>query len=193
MRKHAASPEFYPLLERLRKVQDADALLISLCRDDDELSFSIQTINKIDQKENVYEINKLLGLPDSVNLYRIGYGLQRNDSTEFVLMTRSFMEILIDIGSSIEVPEEHLMDHQALPPTNFNAPDGSPIKPFIRVRSSKEKPETAFFSVLYNGYWFCIDRGDYTSKAMFSYILILGSLTETNEEKSTPLITIPTR
>ena len=193
MRKHDASPEFYPLLERLRKVQDADALLISLGAEDDELSFSIQNRYKIEQIENVHEINKLLGLPDSVNLYRIGYGLQRNDSTEFVLMTRSFMEILIDIGSSIEVPEEHLTGHQVLPSKNFTAPDGSPINPFIRIRSGKEQPGTAFFSVLYNGYWFYIDQGDYTSKAMFSFILTLGSLTETNEEKSTPLITIPTR
>ncbi|MEI7895854.1 MAG: hypothetical protein WCJ26_02365 [bacterium] len=64
---------------------------------------------------------------------------------------------------------------------------------FVFSCSSIDPPANAFLAVQYLGYWFYIDLGDFPSRQSFSQILILSSLSEVSDMKSTPVITIPAR
>jgi hypothetical protein len=46
-------------------------------------------------------------------------------------------------------------------------------------------------AVPYRDYWFWIDDRDVPSKAMFSFLMFVFTLTETGGKNATPVITIP--
>ena len=194
-RKHEASPQFYPLLDCFKTLQGKDDIDITsnkISETEEELFIQIGDRDDTLMNGTILKMNRLLGIPDSVRKYRVGIGIKKNDSLQFAIMTRSILEILSDIGSYINVPDEHIISKEVLPGAEFTMPDGSPVRPFVVINSSKQPPVNAFCTVFYNGYWFYIDKSDYRSKALFSFLLLISSLVQ-SDEKIAPMITIPTR
>jgi len=107
------------------------------------------------------------------------------------MLTRSMMHIMMVLAASINVPREHVSEGQTLPsleePDSADERTGQPIK----IKSSKDEPEKAFVAVKYENHWFWIEKGDFTSKRLFSFLMILFSLTETGGKEGLPLVTIP--
>ena len=46
--------------------------------------------------------------------------------------------------------------------------------------------------IRYGDYWYWIDNRDYRSKSVFSFLMIVFSLTDTGPAKGQPIVTIPT-
>ncbi len=194
-RRHEASPEFFPLLDCFKKLQGKDDIDISsnrISENKEELFIEIGEQKDTATTETIKKMNRILGIPDSVKRFRVGIGIRKNDSLQFAVMTRSILEILSDIGAYIHVPEEHILAKEVFAEPAFTMPDGTPVQPFVNINSSKQQPVNAFSSVYYNGYWFYIEKGDYRSKGIFSFLLLISSLVQ-SDEKATPIITIPTR
>jgi hypothetical protein len=61
----------------------------------------------------------------------------------------------------------------------------------IRIQSGPDRPEHAFVTIPYRDHWFWVDDRDFPSKQVFSYLLILMSLTDNDPGKGAPIITIP--
>jgi hypothetical protein len=61
----------------------------------------------------------------------------------------------------------------------------------VRIHSASERPGVAFVAVRYRDHRFWVEDRDYPSKAVFSFLLILFSLTETDPGRGAPLVTIP--
>ena len=109
------------------------------------------------------------------------------------MVTRSMLEMLIDLaGSSVEVPAADVAEGRVTPTRAFDTdPEGGYV-PMIRIHSSKQEPSGPFAAIPYRSHWFWIDDRDYQSKSVFSFMLILFSLTDTDSTKTGgPLITIP--
>jgi len=194
-RRHEASPEFFPLLDCFKNLQGIDGIDITskkVSENEEELFIEIGEQQDTAVIKTITRLNQFLGIPDSVRKYRVGIGIRKNDSLQFAIMTRSILEIFADIGAYIQVPEEHIMAKEVLPGPDFKMPDGTPVKPLINIKSDKNQPVNAFTSIFYNGYWFYIDKGDYRSKGIFSFLLLISSLVQ-SDEKASPMITIPTR
>jgi hypothetical protein len=68
--------------------------------------------------------------------------------------------------------------------------EGAPVPPLIDIHSSREKPGDAFLAIHYRNYWFWIDDRDFSSKALFTFLYFLFSLTETGGKEG-PIITVP--
>jgi hypothetical protein len=51
-------------------------------------------------------------------------------------------------------------------------------------------PGNAFVAVPYQSQWFWIDNRDVSSKALFSFLMFLFSLTETSDKDGAPVVTI---
>ena len=64
--------------------------------------------------------------------------------------------------------------------------------PEIDPLSAEDEPDDAFISVRYREKWFYIDDRDYQSKRMFSFLLLLFTLTESGDARKAPILTIPT-
>jgi hypothetical protein len=138
-------------------------------------------------------VGKTLGLDPSASDIRIAYGSVAKDDKELALLTRSILEIIIDLGSYIEVPSVHVDEKRVNPTMPEELVQGVPVLPLIRIHSSSEKPADAFIAVPYRDHWFWIDDRDLRSKTLFSFLMFVFSLTETGGVKEgTPIITVPT-
>jgi len=191
MRKTDGSPDFYRLINLLKELQGNNIVSINVTNQKDILiSFSPE--NQPDSlTQHLREISKILGIEYQKKTYGVDYGTSRGDSSHILIKTRSLLEILTEIATTIDVPEEHLLSLQTLPTSLIIGPDGVPVKPLIMVSNSKEEPASAFFSVFYNDYWFYIDKQDYNSKKVFSFLLFLCALSDTDDLRSSPVLTIP--
>ena len=137
-------------------------------------------------------IAKILGLDPAAKEFRVVYGAVPANDKEIALLTRSIREVLVDLSSVIIVPEAHVSERRvgATPEVDLG-PDG-PIPPLVRIVSSPGRPDDAFVSVPYRGYWFSIDDRDMASKNVFSFIMFLFTFVETGTKEAAPILTIPT-
>jgi hypothetical protein len=70
--------------------------------------------------------------------------------------------------------------------------NASDMPPLIRIHSGMSHPEDALVSIRYRNNWFWIDDTDLASKRMFSFLMMLFSLTETGDKSGAPIVTVPT-
>jgi hypothetical protein len=133
------------------------------------------------------ELDQLLGLRPGTREITISYGLLPKSDTELAMLTRSMLQIMIDLATQIEVPPEHVQEGRTVPALE-TADD---VPSLIQIRYSAERPDHAFTAVKYRDYWFWIDDRDFASKRTFAFLMILFSLTETGAKEGLPLVTIP--
>ncbi len=62
----------------------------------------------------------------------------------------------------------------------------------IRVHSGDSRPTDAYVAVRYRDQWFWIDDRDLSSKRVFSFLMLLFSLTEKDTLQAAPIVTVPT-
>ena len=194
-RAHAADPRFYQLLDkwaglqrsggigyRVQKAQGEESLVITFGR------------NLPDEIEaDVAEFKKLLALNPEKREFKVVYGAVALSDDEIAILSRSLLQIMVDLGSYIEVPEIHVAEKRVAPTfTEQSVPEAS-VAPLIRVQSSAERPKDVFVSVPYQDYWFWIDNKDLPSKQVFSFLMFVFTLTEPGGKAGAPIVTIPTR
>jgi hypothetical protein len=107
------------------------------------------------------------------------------------MLTRSMLEIMLELGFGIDVPEADIKAGRVLPGRRQS--DSAPYTPLTRIRSGAEAPANAYVSVPYRGPWYWIDDNDVASKSTFTFLLILFSLAETGQGAAAPVVTVPSR
>ncbi len=198
MRRTEGSPDFYRLLEILRRLQGSNILSINVTNQKDiMINFALgdpadsSMLQYPGAAQDIKEVAKILGIDFLKQTYKVDYGTRPGDSNHILMKTRSLLEILTEISNTVEVPEEHLLEFQTIPTSLVLGPDGAVKKPLLVIHSSKDEPLSAFFSIRYNDYWFYLDKNDYHSKKVFSFLLFLCALSDTDDQKSSPVLTIP--
>jgi len=188
-----ADPEFYPLLKRMRKVQAAGDIGLRVSKTG-EKEGAVMVFRRGKDKtvnEDTAAIRATLGLdPDAMEL-KIVYGAIAADNKEIAILSRSMLQIIIDLASVVEVPEIHVEEKRASPTMKDQTPEGAVVPPLIRIHSSFFKPDDAFVAIPYRDHWFWIDDKDLVSKGMFSFLMFIFTLTETGEKEGAPIVTIP--
>ena len=119
------------------------------------------------------------------------YGSVAANNKELALLSRSILEILIDLASFISVPEAHVRERRVGPTQEDEGGVEGPIRPLIRIGSAAERPGDAFAAVRYRGHWFAIEDLDMPSKRVFSFLMFLFTLVETGGKEGAPIVTIP--
>ena len=188
-----ADPEFYLLIEKLRSIQQSGDLGMRVRKTGEQTSTLIVFSKKPSPavEADRAEVRKLLGLDPKAEEFNVVYGSLATNDREIAILTRSMLEILIDLASYIEVPAARATERRTFPtpaPEEFN---GAPVAPLIRIHSSPQSPGDAFAAVPYRQDWYWIDDKDLASKRLFSFIMFLFTLTETGDKPGAPVITIP--
>jgi hypothetical protein len=132
---------------------------------------------------------QLLGLNTNTWEFRVLYGSIAADDKEIAIQTRSMLQIMIELASYIEVPDEDVAEGRVNPNPETT---GSGFPPLIRVRSGDSLPADAYVGVRHRKQWFWIDDRDLPSKRVFAFSMLLFSLTETGERGGAPIVTVPT-
>lgn len=141
--------------------------------------------------EDSRRIRELLGLTDDINEFEISYGLIPRKRNEVAILTRSMMDIMLQLGFGIDLPPDHAANGRALP--GQWQPGDARAKPLVHIHSGTQAPADAYTAVPYKGYWYWIDDTDIASKRTFTFLMILFSLAETGQTTAAPVVTVPSR
>ena len=195
MRAHPADPEFYLLLERLRRIQLSGAIGLRVRRVDREEAVLMTFRHKVDPsiEAEVRAVRQLLGLDPGSAEFQVVYGSVAANDTQIAMLSRSILEILVDLSSFITVPEAHVADRRVTPTAEPEVGPSGPVRPLMRIESSPERPADAFLAVPYRGYWFWLDDRDMASKRLFTFLMFIFTLVETGGKESAPVLTISTQ
>ncbi|HSB70999.1 MAG TPA: hypothetical protein VLT62_16855 [Candidatus Methylomirabilis sp.] len=192
-RRRPAEPEFYELLARLRRIQDSGAIGMRVRRVNREEAVVLTFRQRVDPAigADILAVRQLLGLDPQGGEFRVVYGSVAADDKELAMLTRSILDILIDLSSFIAVPEAHVQERRVAPTAEREVGAGGPIPPLVRIISSREKPDDAFVAVPYRDHWYWIDDRDIPSKSLFSFLMFIFTLVETGDKGAPPIVTIP--
>jgi hypothetical protein len=184
---------FYRLIDLMRQVQLSNAIGLRLNKLDNRQATVLIIRGEVDEESrgNSLEIRKLLGLDPAATELNIAYGSVAKDNHEVAILSRSMLDVLIDLASYIEAPPKHVEEKRVNPTIAEQFSAGTPLPPLLRIHSSSSKPDDAFVSVSYRDHWFWLDDRDMFSKRMFSFLMFVFTLVETGDKAPAPLVTIP--
>jgi hypothetical protein len=188
-------PGYYRTIFLLQQLQDSGHMSMRVVRDRDAKETAVLFLYRQNLPpeiiEALKEFEKLLGLrPESSDL-KVRYGSIPETDQELALQTRSMLQIMIALATQIDVPSEHVEGGLTVPSLILPDSEEAKMRQLIKVHTTPDKPEKAFVSVNYRDNWFWIDDGDFYSKRVFTFLMILFSLTESGGKEGLPLITIP--
>jgi len=129
----SASPDFYPVLNLLRKMQDANAIGISDTKTNNKDSIIIFINSKSEPavREEIQEIKRILGLNPKANEFDVVYGSISESDKEISLQPRFMMEIITDLASYIQVPDSHVAAKRVNPTFMERSAGSSPPTPLM--------------------------------------------------------------
>jgi hypothetical protein len=191
-RMRNADPEFFPLLGKLRAIQESGAMGLRMKKIDKDEAVVLFFQGKADQvaEADVLAVRTMLGLDPRAQDLKVVYGSLATNDREIAVLTRSVLEILIDLASMIEVPAQHVTERRVNPTVSAIAA-GAPVRPLVRIQSSQERPADALVAVPYRDYWYYIDDRDLPSKGIFSFLMFVFTLVEKGGTGGGPVVTIP--
>jgi hypothetical protein len=186
---------FLRVLQALRRIQDSGAVGWRIEMDKETgkrdrlvMFFTKDPIPREVEDERL-AIRKILHLDPDRQDIQIIYGPDTDRNDVLAIQTRSAMQILSQVSSFINIPEEDVREGRAFP-----APPSVPgLPPIISIQSGATKPPNAFASVYYRNLWYWIEDHDLRSKGTFTFLLILMTLADTGEKAPPPILTIPTQ
>ena len=193
-RARGADPEFYQLSSALRRIQASGAIGMRVDRvKDQDLAVLTLAQEKVPEeiKQEQRVVRQILGLRQDLKEVRVVFGSAPRGDDEIAMVTRSMLEILFDLSASINVPPSHVEEGRTPGTRVFETDKPGGFRPLIKVLSGSQRPGDAFVAIPYRGQWFWVEDKDYPSKTMFSFLLILLSLTDVDPGKGAPIITIP--
>lgn len=184
-------PTFERVIDAFRHVQQSGALGIRIEKRGTEEVTLVFFDENADRHsgEQIRYLREALGLDPAVKEFILTFGSIQRGPREISVLSRSVLEILIELSAGVEVPEQHLQEKRAriLP-----RPRGDDrVQPLAHIHSGVERPADAFAAVRYRNYWFWIDDRDLYSKRAFTFLMMFSSIAETGIAPQAPIITIP--
>lgn len=159
-RARGADPDFYRLTAALRRVQATGAMGMRIERMKEQ-EWTLLTLPREDVPpeivEEVRKFREILGIAPGAQERRVVYGSGRKSDDEIAMLTRSMMEVLTDIASTIEVPASHVEEGRTYQTPVFDTGGPGGNQPMMRSRSGPGKPDDAFFgSCKFAVFSFCV-------------------------------------
>jgi len=186
-----AEPDFDRLVQALTAIQSSEGIgfRVSSAKPGEPV---LLVISREDRSAAVREqaetVRKLLGLEPGVSELEVAFGSVPRSKHELAMVTRSMVEIMLELGTGIDVPAAHMEDKRVLPMRGLET--GPKATPLIHILSGKKAPSDAYAAIHYRDYDFWIDDRDVPSKRLFTFLMILFSLAESGQPSAAPLLTI---
>jgi hypothetical protein len=141
------------------------------------------------RRDDLRRIRELLKLDDAATEVEITYGLLPRSNHEVAMLTRSMMEIMLNLGIGVDLPAAHVADGRALPWRDKAGANEVPVE----IHSGPAAPANTYSAVPYRDSWYWIEDTDIRSKRTFTFLMILFSLAETGQPAAAPVVTVPSR
>lgn len=139
--------------------------------------------------EKAGQLKALLGLDPAVDLYDVVKAPTAENSRQVAMQTYSLMHILAAVAVRVDIPEEDIKTHRAIP--GIRETTGQVNPQGIAVKNSETRPTGAFVSVFYRGRWFYVEDSNLPTKRVFSFIMLAFTLLDGGKRDSTLQLTLP--
>jgi hypothetical protein len=188
-----AHPKFYQLILAMRRIQQSGGVGIRVRNDGDQATTVIVFQREVSDelRKDMNLVRRLLGLDPGGHEFRLVYGHFSRSSDELAILTRSMMEVLMEISTYVQAPPKDLDEGRLRPVLKATTELPSGLSHIMRIASGETRPDDAFVSVRYRDHWFWIEDRDPLSRGMLSFLMVLFSLAETGGPSAAPLVTIP--
>jgi len=188
------SPRFRDLMAAIRQAQAVGGFGLRLkpIKDRQPVVLSLRAAAGEAAAGPDRRIRELLSLDPKASEFTLTYGDFPDSDKEISVLSRSILQIMIDVSSAIDVPAKDVQEGRVYIPQR-SAEQAGLFPPLIRVQTGAKPPVDVFVSVPYRGQWFWIEDRDRPSKQMLTMLMMLFSLTETAAAQAAPLLTVPTR
>jgi hypothetical protein len=189
----ASDPGFDELIEAISRIQRAGdiGIQVEVGKGGGGVLAVIRNDNGAELGADSRRVRELLGLEQDASEFAITYGLVPKNNREVAMLTRSMMEIMLQLGFGIDLPPGDLASGRVLP--GQMQPGDAQARPLVHIRSGTAAPADAYAAVPFKGYWYWIDDTDIASKRTFTFLMILFSLAETGQPVAAPIVTVPSR
>jgi len=191
---HSADPRFNRLAHLIRNLQLAEAVEVRIehPKNGSETSLITFTSNQDPQaKAESAEVRSLLGLrPDSQRL-TVTYGGYSGKPDEISMMTRSMLQVMLELAAGVQVPQSDVSEHKVNPGLVEGQARAPQTTPTVNIQSGNAEPTDASVAVQYAGRWFWISDTDIRSKDMFGVVMLLFSISEIGFKGNGPIVTVP--
>ncbi|HEX4781361.1 MAG TPA: hypothetical protein VH301_11450 [Usitatibacter sp.] len=193
-RARGADPDFSVITGAMRRIQGSAAVGMRVDKGQGQ-DLTVLVLHRKNMspeiQADVKALRSALGIREGAGEIRVFYGSVPKADDELALVTRSMLEILVDLASGIEAPAGDVSRGMVPPARHFDTDEEDRFQPLVQVHSGDSEPKDAFVSVAYHGHWFWIDDTDYASKTMFSFVMMIFSLMDTAAPRGQPIVTIP--
>ena len=161
MLRHEADPDFQKLVSLFRDFQQSGGLGVRIegDREGDRKRTVFVFRRKPDppvEVQPISEARQLLNLEPGRNEYQVVYGAAQRNRMEIAVLTRSLIEILIELSSYISIPEDHIADGRSFPTFLGQMDKSAEFGPLIEIHNQVDPPQDSFVSVKHRGYHFWI-------------------------------------
>ena len=184
--------DYYEMVLLFQKLQVSGGLSFRVeNRGSDDVA--ILVIRSSESKEvqlNRQLLAEILNLDTGLLEYRLVFAHQAAGGHEIAMLTRSILEMLVDLAMRVDVPPEHVASGRTRPTPSTEPLDDYGFQPLIQVHSSPEKPDDAFVRVRYDDLWFWIDNNDFKSKRTLGFMQLMFSLAESGSAQLAPVVTV---
>jgi hypothetical protein len=143
------------------------------------------------EPEDQRRVAELLAVEEGASEIEIVYGFAPRSGHEVAMVTRSMLEIILNLGTGIDLPAGDATSGRVLPGLRQAGEEAA--TPLVHIRSGAAAPDTAYAAIPYRGQWYWIDDNEIASKRTFTFMMILFSLAETGQTVAAPVVTVPSR
>jgi hypothetical protein len=192
--RRAADPRFNRVAQLIRDLQLGEALQVRIERpkDGNETDLITFASTKNPQAETERQaLRSLLGLNPRLQRFRVYYGGYSGRDDEIDMMTRSMLEVMLELAHGVRVPESDVTEGRAAPGLALGQSDGTAGTPVVNILSGNSAPSDASIAVQYDGRWFWIADTDFRSKSIFGTVMMLFSISDIGAKANGTIVTIP--
>ncbi len=191
--RRPSDPEFYPLVEALRRIQLSRSFSMRIeKRGEEEVAIGtfVARLNPELQRDLEF-VKKTLRLTAENGEVVFTYGALPRNANELAVLSRSMIEIMNEIAADLEAPAEDVSNGRTYANAEARAEASSFDLPQIRIQSGAVPPSDSFTAVRYRGSSYWISDHDFASKRALTFLLLFFSLAETGAAPEAPVLTIP--
>ena len=191
---HPADPQFARLVELLRALQRSGAVQVRIEHPNGGPETGLLTFGTRMDPESAAksrEMREILQLDPDAHEIKVFYGGHAGKRDELDLMTRSMLQIMLELAVNMPVPASDVAEKKAAPGRTDT--DATPPRdlPRLEILSGDAAPPDAYAAAQYGGRWFWISNSDIQSKLSFGFVMLLFSISDTGAKGAAPVVTVP--
>jgi hypothetical protein len=134
-------------------------------------------------------------LKPGVRELAVYYGGYSGKNDEIAMMTRSMLQIMLELGAIVQVPAADVTSGRAAPgAVDEGQASGTPetqAPALLNLLSGEAQPRDAYVAIHYGDHWFWIADTDIRSKYTFGMVMLLFSISDTGMHGNAPVVTVP--